>query len=295
VSSTNGSKAQQQSSIHQAKNWRDLFSGGTGIYSLLALLVGIFILFVNAFLKGHVPSLRELTTGILEDFALTLISVFGVSYVYEKLSAKQQFEQFSESLQAAVERGETNSSVCEYLGILEMHKDRDSFWKKHNFADTLKTLESGDRVRITGRSLMNALGNWGQFQSMLQAGAKLELCMCDPQHDFPYLCKVARYLPDDTQSAWQHFNRMFKPWIEEKNFQDQVEVRFHKIDLLDTLIEIHKDREHRAAYDMGFGEGVERRVIFYLDALKPLGASLANERYEGIWQMATKVYGAAPE
>jgi hypothetical protein len=265
-------------------------SDGTGLYSLIALLAGIIILMGAFFIEDPAESTRIVVHHILRELGVVLVSVFGVSLLYEKLSAEEHFNRFSAKLGEFVRRGESNAAACEALGILEIHRSRQSFQMHHSLADESVRLHEGSRLRLTGRSLHRALGDWGQFQSMLIRGARLELCMCDPKHAFEALKYLSRYLPSETQSAIERFRLGLVPWLLQALPKGEVELRLHRFDLLDSLLEIDHDDRHRAALDMNFGQGTEARYVLDLDAHEPLGQSLAVERYELIWQHADVVY-----
>jgi hypothetical protein len=114
--------------------------------------------------------------------------------------------------------------------------------------------------------------------------------MCDPEHVFEALKYLSRYLPSETQSAIERFRSGFVPWLLRESPKGAVELRLHRFDLLDSLLEIEHEDRHRAALDMNFGQGTEARYVLNLDAHEPLGQSLAVERYELIWQHAEVVF-----
>jgi hypothetical protein len=266
--------------------------------SSLALAIGGLILYgVSHFEAYHEELIRSnaalrIQIDLAREFGIVLVSVFGISLLYEVLLASHHFSHFFEKLREQIEKGESNASRCERMGILEIHLSRESFYSKHAFDREIGRLGDKGRIRILGRSLVNVLNNRRQFEAPLKAGAKLELCLCAPEHDFVHLTAIARYTKIDTQAALDHFNKWFLSWLtnSDKQIKGSVEIRFHRFDLLDSFFEVQEGGFHRAVLDMNFGSGREERFLFYLDPNKEFGSELVHGRYKTIWDRATQVF-----
>ena len=266
------------------------YSGGIGHYSLIALLLGIIIIVIALTLGHWGEPLRTIVADILKEFGIVLVSIFGISYLYEKLSADQHFAKFVRDLEIIMRQGESNAAMCEALGIIEIHDGRDSFREKHALAKEAAGYGKGDRLRLTGRSLIHALNEWGQFETMLTNGATLQLCMCDPTLPYEPLRYLSRYLTEDSQNAISHFALGLRQWLIKNTPPGQVELRFHQVHLLDSLVEMDHGDVHRIAWDLNFGEGIESRHIFFIDTGRSLGENLSVKRYQLIWDHAVSVF-----
>jgi hypothetical protein len=264
----------------------------------LALIIGGLILFG----VGHLEAYHEdwfksdaalrLQIDLVREFGIVLVSVFGISLLYEMLLASHHFGQFFDRLREQIEKGESNASRCEGMGILELHLSRESFYAKHNFEREIGRLGDKGRIRILGRSLINVFNNRKQFEGPLKAGVRLELCLCNPKEEFDNLTRMARYSQLDTQAGLDHFNRWFLDWLTspDEQVRGTVEIRFHDFDLLDSLFEVQQGSFHRAALDMNFGISQEERFFFYLDPTREFGRELIHGRYGVIWDRATPVF-----
>lgn len=282
-----------------AKNAFQRFKIGSlaGISTLALVIGGLILCGVAHFEEYHEAWLKSdaalrIQIDLAREFGIVLVSVFGISLLYEVLLATHHFTHFFEKLREQIEKGESNASRCERMGILELHLSRESFYAKHAFHREIARLGNEGRIRILGRSLVNVLNNREQFEAPLKAGAKLELCLCDPAHEFVRLTLIARYSHFDTHVAQDHFNQWFLTWLTDpdEKVKGSVEIRFHDFDLLDSLFEVQQGSFHRAALDMNFGIAQEERFFFYLDPSKEFGRELVHGRYAAIWNHATKVF-----
>jgi hypothetical protein len=260
-------------------------------YSLIAVLGGLVVLFAIYPIFQKEMKWNDIFFDIFRELAMVLISVFGVSYLYEKLSAREHFSKFTEILQDFVERGESVTAKCESLGIREIHNSRESFQRSHPFSEVVSHLHSGDKIRVTGRSLNNTMRDAGQFIDFLRAGGSLEFCMCDPEHSFETLSAVSHYFANETKAAIEQFQTGIVRWLEKDGaeIRGNVELRLHRIDLMDTIIEFKAQDRHMATLDLNFGVNKEQRYVFYVDAKKTLGRDLC-ERSQAIWSIATTNY-----
>jgi hypothetical protein len=239
---------------------------------------------------GQSPGIVETGRELLKEFGVVLISVWGVSLFYEKFLAERHFNRFQTNLEELIRRGETNAAVCEGLGILEIHRSRRSFEDNHSLASEAMTLKGGDVVRISGRSLIFSMYGWQHLSRILENGATLQLCLLDPAIRDSPLSYLAGYSPEETDLAIRRFRTTLKPWLDAVKPRGSAELRFHRVHLLDSLLEIDRQQVYRVAWDLNFGVGIEERQIFYLDGHGPLGRNLTEGRYGLIWEKSTVVF-----
>ncbi len=130
-----------------------VLEGGTGRYSLMAVLIGALIV-VAAFFLGHYNEPpRVIVADILREFGLVLVSVFGISYLYEKLSAEEQFKRFNADLTALIRQGETNAAMCEALEYSRFMRAaapmRQSIHSHRALAKCRQVTKSGSLVEVS--------------------------------------------------------------------------------------------------------------------------------------------------
>jgi hypothetical protein len=264
----------------------------TSAYIFVALLAGMLLILASYLLPEPGASFKPELFGTirksLEEFGVVLVSVWGVSLFYEKFLAARHFNRFHENLRALIRQGETNAAVCENLGILEIHSTRRSYENRHSFAQEASSITAGDVVRITGRSLIFSMYASHDLQRIVENGAELYLCLLDPTVDDSPLDYLSGYSPEETKLAIFRFLRSIKPWLQTSKPMGTVEIRFHRIHLMDSLLEIKRLQLHhfRVAWDLNFSEGTEQRQVFYLDGDRLLGRNLTSARYQLIWDRA---------
>jgi len=254
-------------------------------YILLALLIGILLIVGS----HYIPANGEIWSALkrlVEELVVVLISVWGVSLFYERFLAERHFNRFHENLRNLIRQGELNAAVCEALGILEIHISRRSYEDKHSFSSKVENVGSGDVVRITGRSLIFSMYGWRDLRRVLDNGSRLQMCLVDPSIRDSPLNYLAGYSPEEIDFAIHRFIRSVKPWLLTAKPKGAVEVRFHRVHILDSYSEISKPHYSRAAWDLNFGEGTEERRIFYLNGEGALGKNLRDGRYQLIWDRA---------
>lgn len=141
----------------------------------------------------------------------------------------------------------------------------------------------GDSIRLTGRSLIFSMFGWRHLKNIIANGATVQLCLFDPAIRESPLNYLAGYLPQETDLVVHRIGAKVKPWLTTAHPKGSVEIRFHNVHLLDSLMEIQRKGGHRLAWDLNFGEGTEERYIFYLNGDAPLARNLTEGRYRLIW------------
>src|ERR1039458_3190933 len=75
-----------------------------------SLVSSLFLVGVTVISLSFVPGEREVLRNIIRELGIVLVSVFGVSILYEIFIAEQHFEQFRGALVKIIQSGETNRS-----------------------------------------------------------------------------------------------------------------------------------------------------------------------------------------
>jgi hypothetical protein len=267
--------------IQEEKSYRQ----NTWVFMVLALFIGLFLI-IGAHYLGDAESLKETLRDLAKELGIVLISVWGVSLFYEYVLAERHFQKFQSNLEYLIRRGETNAAACESLGVVEIFRNWDSYIQKHSWSTSERSLGAGDSVRIIGRSLMFSMYAWNTLRDWIRSGATIELCHFNPAlHESP-LTYLARYSHQETELAIQQFTSKVLPWLLSDKPKGIVEVRFHEVHLLDSLVEIRSRDSHEVVWDLNFGGGTEVRKVLFVDGNAPLGQNLTADRYDLIWSNA---------
>jgi len=259
-------------------------------YVLLALLAGVLMIVVSYQIPFKGVGDVETAKDLLKEFGVVLVSVWGVSLFYEHFLAERHFRKFHANLETLIRQGETNAAACEGLGILEIHRNRRSFEEKRSFGSQSKDVGPGDIVRITGRSLIFSLYGWQNLRHIVENGATLNLCLYDPSIRQTPLEYLSGYSPQETDLVINRVINRITPWLKTALPKGTIEIRYHRIHLLDSLLEIKRQHEHRVSWDLNFGEGTEERQVFYVIGNGPLGRNLTTGRYGIIWDHSTVMF-----
>jgi hypothetical protein len=266
-----------------------------GNTSLVAMLIGL--LFTITTYRWHpagdwAKTLQEL----LHELGVVLVSVFGISYLYEKISAEHQFAKFEKKLTAILRRGETNASMCEKLGIQQIFDNRTGYEEQHSLANRAKELGHGDCVRVIGRSLVYLLDRFDTVDDLLHRGVSVELCLLDPEiQASKALESLSGYTELDSQRAARTLRQGLESWLTNRPTKNpfpkqRVEIKLHSLDLTDSLIQVVTERNCWAEWDINFRGGKDERSIFVLDGSRNLGKQLIESRYALIWTNANSVF-----
>jgi hypothetical protein len=265
---------------------------------IIGIGAGLFLVILSFFLEDEVLKYYQnseeragrLVVELLREFGVVLISVWGVSLFYERFIANRHFRTFQTKLEGLMGRGESNAAVCEGTGIKNIYRDRGSFERNHPLVSLISGLRKGDHLRIVGRSLVFLMYNWQQLRPLVENGGALQLCLINPKYDNDLFRLLAGYSNTETALALERFNGSFLPWLESSRPNGTVEIRFHNLPLLDSYTERKRDDEYRSVWDLNFGEGLQSRVIFYLDAKGVFGENLRQHRYGPIWDRSERVF-----
>lgn len=237
---------------------------------------------------------KEPQKQLITEFGVVLISVFGVSLIYEHVLAGMHFRRMYRHLEELIRGAQDNAAQCAALGIREIHAVRKSYESAHPMADLVRSCGPNTRIRIVGRSLIYSMQIWEEHLStLIDNGVTLQLCFFDPAITSSPLRALSGYDPRETQMALDIFETVARPWIQATSPPGSLELRFHQVHLMDSFFEVIDENQHWAAWDLNFGRGTAQRRIFVVNGESPLGRNLSQGRYEVIWK-DSKVFFSYP-
>ncbi|HEX8140190.1 MAG TPA: hypothetical protein VF544_21685 [Pyrinomonadaceae bacterium] len=231
------------------------------------------------------PKEHSLLKDLTRELGVVLLTVCGVSMIYELFVAERHFEKFLAFLHKQIERGESNAATCERLGIREIFTSRALYEAKYPLMQVADQARPGSPFRIIARSLYLVMNKPEAIKYALLQGANVELCCFDPASDSDVLSNIGHLEPSDITGALSTFRKEFVKWLEEKQPPGRIELRFHQIHVFDTFFSYQFDDHTLAAWDLSFGRDVTAKRIFIVEASKGLGADL-HTRYEMMWNLA---------
>jgi hypothetical protein len=237
------------------------------------LLVGIaFIAWSFALPHGSVAA------ELLKELGVVLISVFGVSILYEIFIAEKHFRTFGEILAGLVERGETNAAICARLGILQIFPTRRDYMQRYGFEKFCSEMKHGSNLRIVGTTLFAVMVQADSLMAALKRGATVELALLDreaPDEVFEQLKHNIKR--DELRVSLERFEEL-KSQISVAAPAGSLELRMHKTPLFDTLAEFQTEIERFSVWDISFGADATKKRIFLLDPDKPFAQDYSGPR-----------------
>jgi len=182
--------------------------------------------------------------------------------------------------------GNSNDDIkdaCNELGIRAIFAQRDVYQVSYPIQNIVKSAFPGSTFRVVARTMYLLVNRFEEVKQALIRGAKVELCCYDPDADPSVLEQLAFYTPMDTIAALLIFRRQFITWLQETLPVGTLEIRYHKIPLLESYFSFAYDSEVLCVWDLSFGRDVTKKHIFVLDDKRRLGANLYT-RYNQIWE-----------
>lgn len=265
---------------HQATVRRDVRKTTALILLIFALVGGVLVA-----LSFALPEEHHFWREFCKELGIVLLAVCGVSIVYEVFVAERHFKQFFSNLQTQIERGESNSAVCERLGIREIFPTRDLYEAKYPLMQQASVATAGSTFRVIARTLYLMMNKPEAIKRTIAQGAHVQLCFFDPEIDSPALRDIAELETFDTIAALATFRKQFARWLEETKPSGSVEIRYHQIQLFDSFFSFVAGGESLAVWDLSFGRDISAKRIVLVDSTKGLGADL-DRRYNLIWEQA---------
>lgn len=247
---------------------------------LTFVLTGLLLIAISVALPhdGSAGYLREL----LKELGIVILSVFTVSFLYERLIAEKYLHQFLSLLRGQLQEGETNAAACARLGILEIFPTRDVFELKHPIANWTSTLTTESTLRIVAQSLFLLMSKVETIKTAIERGAQVEFCITSPTGPIALAEKISGLEVSDIQSAVSVFKKQIGEWVKQEKPPGRVELRYHQLPLVDSYLVLNSSTLRIAVWDLSFGRATTAKRILLLDPDKPLGADLAA-RYSSVW------------
>lgn len=268
---------------------------------LFVVLAGIGLIVLS-----HVPlswshwhaTVRE----IAKEIGVTLFAVGTISLIYEWFIWEKHSKQFLAFLQAEIRKGEGNAAACAHLGIDEIYGQRWKFTSNYAIDDRMAGADSKTILRIFARSAHNLMSERVHvFNGALHAGAHVEICILDPAATDDELKLTQDVSRHDLNSAIVNLKHQLIPALQTPPSDDEnapkagppasghLEVRYHRVPMLDSFLDIQSNDQRVCAWDLSFGRKVELKHIFRVDPSKPLGKHLLK-RYAHVWDCSTVAY-----
>lgn len=247
-------------------------------------LMGLLLIAVSLLIKNY-----DYWHNLLKELGIVIFAVFTVSFLYEMTVARKYERRFLDLLKLQVQQGESNAAVCAKLGIEQIFTTRDGYETLYSLPDLASEMNSNSTLRVVAKSSFQLMGRPDIFKNALSAGGIVEICLFDPTSDPVEAAKSFDLEISDIQSAISVFRKNVARWIETATPPGSLEIRYHRVPLNDSFLQIDSPKLNYCVWDVSFGRDNSSKRIFLLDPDKAFGADLAN-RYGRIWNEATTVF-----
>lgn len=253
---------------------------------VLALLALGGLLLLALSVPLHETGGQAYVKVFLRELGIVIFAVFTISLLYELWLAKRYQEQFLSTLSEMIKEGETNAAVCAALGISQIFRSRYEFERSHPFRQLLASIVQGDVFRAVGRSLFVLMTHVDEVRAALSRGVHIELCLLDPSISNDELRTSPDVEPHDIKSTLAVFTSDVLPWLLADHPKCRVEIRCHRIHLLDSAVFIGSQL---CIWEVSFGRALDSKRLFLADPSRGFGADLRG-RYEAVWQRSKPVF-----
>jgi len=167
---------------------------------------------------------------------------------------------------------------------------RDIYEQRFPLPHLLAGADPKSRIRIVGSTLLLLMTRPEPIQKALELGAQEDLCCLDP--DIRVINESTVWNPavepSDLKAAMERFQKLCR-WVENCRPPGRLELRHHRISLIDTFASFELGAKRFAVCDLNMGPHVSAKKIFVVDPTKGLGEDLAT-RYDRIWNNAAWHY-----
>jgi hypothetical protein len=153
----------------------------------------------------------------------------------------------------------------------------------------MSEMDKDSTLRVVAKSSFQLMGKPEIFKAAIQGGAIVEICLFDPASDPAEAAKSFDLEISDIQSALSVFRKNVARWLETAKPPGSLEIRYHRVPLNDSFLQIGTPKVSYCVWDISFGRDNSDKRIFFLDSEKLFGADLAN-RYGRIWSEGTSVF-----
>ena len=245
---------------------------------IVAIAIGIALISGSFWFPEH-----SLFREIVKELGIVLVSVFGVSILYEMFVAEKHFLKFNQLLAKLIERSTTNAAICERLGILQIFPTKQEYLEQFKFYDLCSHIKKGGRLRIIGSALFNVLRQDKALKIALESGAKVELALLDPNTpDEIFQLLKPHVQRGELNASLDRFHDLAED-IKASNFEGTLELRYHRIPLFEAFAEFQTSSDSINVWEVSFAVGGDNKRDFLLDPEKPFSKDM-QERYDRIWQ-----------
>lgn len=250
----------------------------------LCIVFGLLLIAISLLIPEY-PFWHDL----LRELGIVIFTVFAVSFLYETTVARKYEQRFLNLLRLQIEQGERNAAACAKLGIEQIFVTRDLYESRHPLSDLLSKMDENSTLRVVAKSLFQLMGRPDILKATIKGGSIVELCVFDPASEPAEVAKSFDLEISDIQSALAVFRKNMVRWLETVKPAGSLEIRYHRIPLNDSFLQISTTATGYCVWDISFGRDNSSKRIFFLDSEKPLGTDLAN-RYGRVWSEGVSVF-----
>lgn len=256
---------------------------------LTFILIGLVLILVSFILPHDNEGVWNYLRDIFRELGVVVSSVFTVSLVHERLIARKYVQQFLSLLRDLIEQGESNSAICARLGIDRIFYARDDFEREYPISNWTSRLDAASSLRVVAQTLYHLMSKTDTIKEAIKQGAKFEFCIFDPASPSSEIEKHQDLLITDINSAVSLFRKQIGEWVEAVKPAGQVELRYHRVPIFDSLLSLSSNHESLMVWDWGFGRDIMVKRILLIDPAKPIGKDL-KRRYDHVWNNARPVF-----
>lgn len=259
------------------------------IQKLVLFLVAVcgLLLIAGAILladRGH-PLLGEIS----KELGIAVLAVFSVSYLYEITLARHYMTRFIRQLRAEMTHGHDNAANCALLGIEEIFHTRRIYEQRYAISRLLSAVDGSCEIQLVARSAFTLLARASdQFLAAVRAGAKVEICILDPQPPSDVALNIDVDV-EDLYNSLLHLERQVVTPLRSSVAPGELLIKLHRVQMLDSFLYIRRGAEYVCTWDLSFGRDVDQKMVLVLDTRKPLGTEL-RARYGHVLQKARPIF-----
>jgi hypothetical protein len=253
-------------------------------------LVSIFLMLgITLIALSFRFSADSLIREVMKELGIVLISVFSISIIYERFVARQHFERFSGELVSIIERRETIAAICSTLGVDRIFPTRSLYIDHYPFRELCDQMAEGSKLRIIGTSLFVVSYHFDKLLEAMHRGAVIELGVLDETVPAEVFEQIDHSVSKgELTTAMERFEK-FKIKVAETKPSGEIQIRAHRMPLLDSFLEYKGTKEKFAIWDLSFGRDPSQKRVFQLNTARPFGNDLAG-RYHRIWESGKTVF-----
>ncbi|MCD4693062.1 MAG: hypothetical protein K8R79_09120 [Calditrichales bacterium] len=263
-------------------NIKDWIKENVNMISILLILIGIVLILISKQLA------QGLLSDFLETFGVLFVSVFFVSFLYERFIAEKHFSLFQNIMNCQLKGMDNVQSMCIRFGIREIFNNRNEYEAKYPLIDLFTNVKSGGRILVVARSMLYLLNKADAFKTALKNGATIQLACIPREPEYQILSKICFSNFYEIPTAFVEL-KMLVSWIEDNKPTGTFELHIYDCPLPDSILYVEQNESNFLVWDLTFGRDLNEKRVFRLE---PEGSNLGNDllnRYNTIWQFSEPI------